>query len=772
MKILLMHPPLDDPTIPYHSTAYLAGHLVHSGFADVRIRDMNVEYVNWCLDESRFHRYYEEAQRRRREFEGRESLDYWDQEAYYSLWVPSELTYDSVAKAVAGMRDPETLLDWEAYKDNVDVLLRYFGLLGALSYPSEIFNFKQYSRGRYSAYCLRDLLDADLTRRICLTFDHYIDERVVDDSDVAEADCLGISVPYDHQIFHALHLARRLRKLFPDKKILMGGTSISQLYKYLKDKQDMKRFLSLCDGIVVGEGETAICEIADAGDVFPGMPIRNLVTYEASNDRLHLPPHIHYENVIQLGRPLYRYPWELYLSPDRGINYSPTRGCYWNRCTFCDYGLNTDKPTSPWRERRIEQVIEDLGIAIREHGLGYVYFAVDVMSPKYLDRLSDAIADSELDFSWSAELRMEKVFSPERCKRMSESGCVCVSFGMESGNQRVLDLIDKGTRVEYMGTTMKNFSDVGIAVQLMAFTDFPTETQTEKEETHRFVKDHDDYWATGGIGTFLLTGTAIVAKDPERFGVKLVDTVDADVHRAVDWNLLSDEAEGREGVRAEDSDASFDFNRGLFPEVLGRPWAGATDTLHTMIYYRRHGKRFFREHPLQPDRYDGYKEESNLLKSGFSLFGRMRESVFDIARIIERRKEYMQYLKRLAKVPQEPTLKSFREWGADRQSVRRNADGPSYWLRCGDKCVQLDALLYRLIEIGLTHKLTVAQLVGSLEGDTRERILRFFLELGEKELLVFHDPARPPRDRKLLPSELRQAPGDRSMPEAYSEEFR
>src|SRR3954454_20593781 len=50
MKLVLVHPPLDDPTIPYHSTASLAGPLVHCGFTDVAIRDVNIELVNWTFE--------------------------------------------------------------------------------------------------------------------------------------------------------------------------------------------------------------------------------------------------------------------------------------------------------------------------------------------------------------------------------------------------------------------------------------------------------------------------------------------------------------------------------------------------------------------------------------------------------------------------------------------------------------------------------------------------------------------------------------------------
>ena len=104
---------------------------------------------------------------------------------------------------------------------------------------------------------------------------------------------------------------------------------------------------------------------------------------------------------------------------------------------------------------------------------------------------------------------------------------------MESGNQRILDLIDKGTSIAYMSQTMKNFALAGIACQLMAFTDFPTETPEEKKETFDFVSENDEYWSTGGLGTFLLTGTSMIAKNPSRFGITVVETQDCDVSRAV-----------------------------------------------------------------------------------------------------------------------------------------------------------------------------------------------------------------------------------------------
>jgi hypothetical protein len=50
MKLLLVHPSLDDPTLPYHSTAYLKGHLPPMGLQMWKMRDINVEFVNYTFE--------------------------------------------------------------------------------------------------------------------------------------------------------------------------------------------------------------------------------------------------------------------------------------------------------------------------------------------------------------------------------------------------------------------------------------------------------------------------------------------------------------------------------------------------------------------------------------------------------------------------------------------------------------------------------------------------------------------------------------------------
>jgi radical SAM superfamily enzyme YgiQ (UPF0313 family) len=753
MKWVLAHPPLDDPTIPYHATAYLAGHLTRCGFKNVAIRDVNIEFVNWTFEPATFAALNQEAARRLHAFEHLGALSFEEQEEYLGIWRLKPPSFEALERSIAGMRDRETFLSLPSYEICRENILRYLDLLGALSFPSEFGHFRQATRGRFSPYSFRDLFDEALIARACYVFDRFLEERLATDSEFAAADSIGISIVYDYQLFHSVHMARWAKRRWPDKQVVFGGTAISQLYKYVRDKQLLKQFFAVCDGIVVGEGETAICQITDAGGrVEPGMKVNNLISYDRIADRLHLPEFVHYENVATLGRPLFRYPWDLYLSPERGINYSPTRGCYWNRCTFCDYGLNTAMPTSPWRERQVSQAVEDLRVAVEETSARYVYLAVDVMSPAYLERLTDAIIDAGVDIRWSAELRLEKVFSPRLCEKLAASGCVSIAFGMESGSQRILDLIDKGTKVTFMGETMKNFAEAGIAVQLMTFSDFPTETPAEKEETRRFIREHDPYWAAGGMGTFVLTGTALVAKDPARFGVRLVNTEDVDVLRSLAYEVEQDSRdEESKSMLTEDRDASFDARGDIFPHLFSRPWAGGTDALHSMIYYSHYGRKFFRDQ-IRASVGGSAPIPDELLRScTLSLPGAVRDSPFDLGKILAERRQWSDHLTQLSRVHCEPTRRAYQEWSEGRPILAAELRRV-HWNIAGRKFVRLDPFVRQLLA-NHPEPIALGELVGALDESLAARLLLYFKRLAEHGLFEL----RLPVESRLL--------GQRRLPE-------
>ena len=109
-RMTLMHPPLDDPTLPYHSSAYLAGHLRHNGFDDVAIRDVNIEYINYCFETGTIDRFYREVDERLASLRRRPHLSYQDQEQHRLSAVP-RLSAEELHGDLALFRNRKDFLD-------------------------------------------------------------------------------------------------------------------------------------------------------------------------------------------------------------------------------------------------------------------------------------------------------------------------------------------------------------------------------------------------------------------------------------------------------------------------------------------------------------------------------------------------------------------------------------------------------------------------------------------------------------------------------------
>jgi hypothetical protein len=322
--------------------------------------------------------------------------------------------------------------------------------------------------------------------------------------------------------------------------------------------------------------------------------------------------------------------------------------------------------------------------------------------------------------------------------KMAKSGCVCISFGMESGNQRILDLIDKGTRVDYMAKTMKHFASAGVAVQLMAFTDFPTETDDEQHETFKFVEDNREYWSTGGVGKFMLTGTSMIAQNPQKFGISLIEIEGADVARTIAYK--TDSETSREILHTEDGDVSFDDNRGAFPEVPDRPWAGGTDSLHSMIYYDAYGRDFFKHHNLTSHE-NGRQEKSDedLMGSTIYLPGKIVESLFDISTIVANRDKFGHRVKELMLLSLEPTHTKLRKWQS-RMGLINRGENPTYWIISGNQCARLAKGLYQIILMAVQEGLIIRDILESVSPTLASQLLNNLRALEKRDFLIFIKP--------------------------------
>jgi hypothetical protein len=498
------------------------------------------------------------------------------------------LSPEGPCRAIRVLQDTESFYDYPRYRDAVQILQLWLRSLSCDAFPGQFTDaFQLTGEGLFNLCSVNDLCDTAILQQIARPFVDYLEGILFRDLLLGEYRVIGINITYVSQLPFALWLIRSIRRLLPETYIVCGGTEVSDLWKYCVLRESFARLFEGADGCVIGEGESSFFRILDAvSDGSRPRAIPNLVCLGESNEAI-MPPEIRYENLDCLPTPQYDLmSANPYFSPHLLVYYSPTRGCYWNKCTFCDYGLNFGTPTSPWRQRNIELVLQDLTQISRL--TPYVYLSVDVLSPSAILRLAEALVQSAVQIYWSAEMRLESYFSQERCQLLHQSGCVSVSVGFESGCQRILDRIRKGTRLDQIKLALGNLADAEIAVQMMGFTDFPTETYDEAIQSVSYLQNTRDLWATAALGEFQLTPGSIIAQYPQDFSLVDVRPFSSDdIARRLFFRTS-----GGPSKKALENEAIEREKKSLSTTEFERPFVGGIDSAHTIFYFARFGPRF------------------------------------------------------------------------------------------------------------------------------------------------------------------------------------
>ncbi len=145
-----------------------------------------------------------------------------------------------------------------------------------------------------------------------------------------------------------------------------------------------------------------------------------------------------------------------YLAPGLVLPYSASSGCYWNRCAFCPETSegNPYRPVSP------ERAVGDMRDLCGETRPVLMHLLDNALSPALLRRL----ALEGLPRPWYGFARLTAPLDdPELCLALRRGGCVMLKLGLESGDQGVLDALQKGIRLNTASRILANLHAAGIA---------------------------------------------------------------------------------------------------------------------------------------------------------------------------------------------------------------------------------------------------------------------------------------------------------------------
>jgi radical SAM superfamily enzyme YgiQ (UPF0313 family) len=283
-----------------------------------------------------------------------------------------------------------------------------------------------------------------------------------------DARFIGFSVLYNMQINYVLKSILYIRKNYPDKKIVIGGGAL------IGSPEDIERFCTVADFVCVGDGEKSLLAVVQAK---PPQEIPNLVSLD-SIGKVALQQNANC-NFDELPTPDYSWANLQCYSRTRkyfSLYYAVTRGCAWGRCTFC---CRLSALMFKFRRRKKDTIRDDL-VQIKKSNpeIQRVWIVDEFLPTPVLRDVCDVFLETpELQgVEWGSFLRIDPKFTDELVAKLYASGYRWVRFGVESMTQRILDLIDKGTKVEDIWTNVDLFNRHGIKVMALAMYALPQQS--------------------------------------------------------------------------------------------------------------------------------------------------------------------------------------------------------------------------------------------------------------------------------------------------------
>jgi len=355
-------------------------------------------------------------------------------------------------------------------------------------------------------------------------------------------------------------------------------------------------FLSDFDVVAVGEGERTILEIVRAFESGDNLRTVNGIVYRENDGHLvrsqdsgseivHTPrrePAANLDEIPFPARDLFGN--EAYMRYYRlRVGYTTTsimtsRGCPFS-CDFCSRPVFGNQ----FRERSAGNIVDEIEEIL---ALGYdrVFFNDDcfTLTKARVLRVCDEIERRVLRFGWECLSRVDTI-DEQVAARMRRAGCRRIFFGLESGNDSILKIMNKGATVERARRAVEASASAGIKTGAFFILGYPGETDETILDTIRFATSLPlDYlsftfpYPIPGTGLYEKVKDSLIERDPDHPRRKLVD------HRLI---YRSDFSQGKLVFATLKAMGQFYTRRylGRFSPVVGEPFRIVTDRALRML---------------------------------------------------------------------------------------------------------------------------------------------------------------------------------------------
>jgi anaerobic magnesium-protoporphyrin IX monomethyl ester cyclase len=315
-----------------------------------------------------------------------------------------------------------------------------------------------------------------------------------------QPDVIGFSILQANR-WGGIEIAKIAKQINPEVKIVFGGITPTFLWKHF-----LTHFPEI-DYIVMGEGEYTFLHLVRSIEKGEDEHIGNIrgIAYKKDGKVVRTKPAPYIQELDQLPVPATYFEYQ---------HLSFTRGCPGN-CTFCG---------SPkfWghkvRFHSVDYFVEELELLYKK-GINFFYFSDDTFSvnKKRVIQICKKILKKNLKISWNAISRVNYM-SEEVISWMRKAGCIQISYGIESGSEKIRTSLNKKITTHEIQKTFDVTLKYGILPRAYFIYGSPGENRKTIQESIDLIKRIKPLVIYSSVLS-LFPGTALYSEYKKKFNV-------------------------------------------------------------------------------------------------------------------------------------------------------------------------------------------------------------------------------------------------------------
>ncbi len=289
--------------------------------------------------------------------------------------------------------------------------------------------------------------------------------------------------------------------------IVSSSDSTDHYEQYLQEGADF---------IILGEAEQTLAELTDAVNQ-PSTDLLSIagIAYKQNNAVIKTVK----RNVLKELDSLPFPAWDLVdMEPYRktwlkhkgyfSMNMATTRGCPF-KCNWCAKPIYGNR----YNSRSPQNVVAELKMLKEKFNFAHIWFCDDIfgLKPGWVHEFADCLEKEKLSFRFKIQARADLLLQENYIMDLARAGCENAWMGAESGSQKILDAMDKGTTVEQIYQAAHLLKKYNIHPSFFIQFGYPGETKEDITKTIRMINELVPY-EIGISVSYPLPGTVFFEK--------------------------------------------------------------------------------------------------------------------------------------------------------------------------------------------------------------------------------------------------------------------